>query len=151
MKIEKPDFFEYEDSMPTVPLSEADSLACETPAPFYVPVDTEGYSYFEDVLTGAVTPVKTPIFVCGFSGKCDLKIDQPAEAHTVSRFHATVTTKPDGKQYVTDESLNGTFFADSPEAPKMRLPKGSETLLRDGQIVFFATAAYRFHAGRPAL
>ena len=146
MKIENPNIFEYEDEMPTVPLSQDDMLVQETAEAFAAPCDTEGFSYFEDLSSGALTPVKTGIFVIGFSRKCDLSVPQDAQTHTVSRFHATVTTRPDGRQFITDESLNGTFFADSEYGPKMRLPKGCETELKDGCIVFFATAPYRFHA-----
>ena len=148
MKIEKSDIFLYEDEAPTVPLDEAAGMVFEPASAFGAQTDTEGFPYFEDLSSGVLTPVKTAIFVIGFSRKCDLSVPQDAQTHTVSRFHATVTTRPDGRQFITDESLNGTFFADSEYGPKMRLPKGNETELTDGRIVFFATAAYRFHAGK---
>ncbi len=140
----------------TAPLREEYPAARETPLFYGKDLEAdlsaaEGFPCFIDVLSGRVTPIKTRIFVAGFSRKCGLCITQDPGTHTVSRFHATVSSGPDGV-YICDESLNGTYFGSDPADPKsfLRLPKGSEAQLKDGVFVRFATEVFQFRAGERA-
>ncbi|MCF0150038.1 MAG: FHA domain-containing protein [Firmicutes bacterium] len=110
---------------------------------------SEGYPCFISIAGGTVTPVKTKIFVAGFSPRCDLVIPQDPAAHTVSRFHATVTAAADGRLYIKDESLNGTWFGTDPADPAsfVRIPKGNDVELKHGRYVRFATVLYLFQQG----
>lgn len=110
---------------------------------------SDGYPCFICLADGVVTPIQTKIFVAGFSPRCDLAISENAAAHTVSRFHATITASEDGTLYLKDESLNGTYFGTDPEDPDTfaRLPKGNDVQLKDGCYVRFATVLYQFRQG----
>ncbi len=140
----------YEEAL-TRDMSEAPSLNEEAVSYAALPDDlseAEGFPCFIELLTGAITPVRTPIFVAGFSKQCGLRIVQDPGSHTVSRFHATVEALPEG-MYLTDESLNGTFFGSDPSRPEsfVRLPKGSRVQLKDGQFVRFADVIYQYRSG----
>ena len=144
-------FDEAFEEAPTRELSEGPSVSEEAVSYAALPQDlseAEGFPCFIELLTGAITPVKTSIFVAGFSKQCGLRIVQDPMTHTVSRFHATVEALPEG-MYLTDESLNGTFFGSDPSKPEsfVRLPKGSRVQLKDGQFVRFADVLYQYRSG----
>ena len=103
-----------------------------------------------NVSSGEISVIHKKEFTVGFSFKCDLKLRQPdPEHHTVSRLHATLLTKEDGRVYVRDESTNGTFIGTNPKKAEsfFRLPKGNELEVKDGQYIKFADVLFSFRKG----
>lgn len=103
-----------------------------------------------NVASGEVAVIHKKLFTVGFSYKCDLKVRQPdPEHHTVSRLHATLVTRADGRVYVRDESTNGTYIGTNPKKPEsfFRLPKGNELEIKDGQYIKFADVLFVFRKG----
>lgn len=103
-----------------------------------------------NVASGEIAVIRKKLFTVGFSYKCDLKVRQPdPEHHTVSRLHATLVTKADGRVFVRDESTNGTYIGTNPKKAEsfFRLPKGNELEIKDGQYIKFAEALYVFRKG----